>query len=75
MCETDLIPRLLTSGVIAKDLGVTVFRVHHVLRLHPDIQPRALAGRTRLFDRHAVARIRHELNTIDAKRCRQEVAQ
>jgi len=66
--ETETIPKLLTTGSIAAELEATVDRVHHILTRHPDIRPRALAGRTRLFDRRAVARIRHELTLIDDRR-------
>jgi len=72
MHETDSLPKLLTSGRIAAELDATVYRIHHILTRHPDIRPRALAGRTRLFDRRAVARIRHELNLIDARRSARE---
>ena len=72
MHETDSLPKLLTTGSIAAELDVTVFRIQHILTRHRDIKPRALAGRTRLFDRRAVARIRHELSRIDARRSARE---
>ncbi|HYW80448.1 MAG TPA: hypothetical protein VE890_12770 [Thermoguttaceae bacterium] len=61
-------PRLRTPGVIAQELGEPLHRVQHVLRTRHHIKPVALAGRLRLFDRQAVARIRYELNAIDARR-------
>jgi len=61
-------PRLLTSGKIADELGVPVQRVLHILRTRPHIQPQAFAGNTRLFNREAMAMVRHELNKIDARR-------
>ena len=62
------IPNLLTPGVIARELGVSLHRVQYVLRTRPYISPSARAGRLRLFDREAVAMIRHELNMMDARR-------
>ena len=66
-------PRLRTPGVIAQELGKSLQRVQYVLRTRRHIQPTALAGRLRLYDRQAVAMVRHELNAIDARRIGQEV--
>ena len=60
--------RLRTPGVLATDLGVPLHRVEYVLQSRPHIKPSARAGCLRLYDREAVALIRHELNTIDARR-------
>ncbi len=60
-------PFLDTSGRVAAKLGVPVHRVQYVLKSR-QIVPSAFAGRLRLFNRAAVARIRHELNAIDARR-------
>jgi hypothetical protein len=62
-------PRLLTPGVIASELGVPLHRVLHVLASRQHIQPTARAGTLRLYDRRAMAMVRHELNAIDARRC------
>lgn len=62
------LPRLRTPGVIARELGESLQRVQYVLRTRPHIQPVALAGRLRLYDRAAVAMIRHECNAIAARR-------
>lgn len=62
------IPRLLTTGRMAAELGVPLHRVLYVLSTRPHIQPSALAGTLRLFNRQAVAMVRHELNAIDARR-------
>lgn len=67
------IPRLRTPGVIAEEIGEPLPRVLYVLATRPHIQPSARAGVIRLFDRRAVAQIRHELNAIDARRVRKEV--
>lgn len=64
----EAIPRLLTSGVIAEETGASLARVRHILRSRPDIRIAAYAGLTRLFRRETVARVRHELNAIDARR-------
>ena len=62
------VARLRTPGVIAAELGVPLHRVAYVLQSRPHIRPSARAGRLRLYDRAAVALIRHELNAIDARR-------
>jgi hypothetical protein len=64
------VPRLITPGVIAAELRVPLHRVTRVLATRPHIQPAARAGTLRLYDRRAVAMVRHELNAIDARRCR-----
>jgi hypothetical protein len=70
-----MVPILKTPGRIAVILGVPLHRVQHVLRTRQCIQPSARAGILRLYDSQAVARIRHELNAIDARRAtRKEVA-
>lgn len=68
MSATTEIPQLITPGVIAERLGVPLHRVLHVLRTRPHICPRARAGTLRLFGELAVAQVRHELNSIDARR-------
>jgi hypothetical protein len=66
-------PQLITPGVIAAELGVPLHRVLHVLASRGHICPSARAGTLRLYDREAVAMVRHELNAIDARRCRKVV--
>lgn len=66
-------PRLLSPGIIARELKVPLHRVQNILDTRPHIRPLARAGIIRLYDRDAVAMIRHELNAIDARRDRQEV--
>jgi hypothetical protein len=68
--RTECIPQLITVGVIASTLSVPIHRVLNVLATRPHISPRAKAGATRLFDRAAIAMVRHELNAIDARRAR-----
>ena len=63
-------PRLITPGVIACDLRAPLHRVLHVLATRQHIPSAARAGTLRLYDRRAVAMVRHELNAIDARRCR-----
>lgn len=60
-------PRLLTIGKIADILGTPAHRVRYIITSR-NIPPAAYAGGYRLFDREAVARIRHELNAIQARR-------
>ena len=61
-------PEARTVGTIARELGVALHRVEYVLRTRPHIQPTARAGRVRLYDKDALAMIRHALNAIDARR-------
>jgi hypothetical protein len=60
--------------VIAAELGVPLHRVLHILATRRHIQPAARAGTLRLYDQRAVAMVRHELNAIDARRCRKGVS-
>jgi hypothetical protein len=73
MSTTSTPPRLITPGVIAAELSEPLHRVLHVLASRPHIRPSARAGTLRLYDRKAVAMVRHELNAIDARRCRKGV--
>lgn len=69
--KSDLaIPRLITPSFIAEELGVPLHRVTNILATRQHIQPRAMAGNIRLYDKAAVAMIRHEINAIDARRCK-----
>ena len=61
------IPRLRTISVMAAELGQPVERVDYVIRTR-GIREIARAGQTRLFSADEVARVRHELNAIDARR-------
>lgn len=65
------LPRLITAGVIARELNAPLHRVLHVLATRRHIRPAARAGGYRLYRSRAVAQVRHELNAIDARRCRQ----
>lgn len=67
------VPTLITPGVIAVELSAPLHRVLNVLATRKHIRPSARAGTLRLYDRQAVAMVRHELNVIDARRCRKEV--
>ena len=67
MSPKEIPPRLDTPGRIAMKLGVPTHRVQYVITTR-QIQPAAYAGRLRLFDRDAVARIRYELTAIEARR-------
>ena len=66
-------PPLLTTGRIAAEVGEPLHRVLNVLATRPHIRPSALAGKLRLYDRRAVAMVRHELKAIDARQCRRRV--
>lgn len=68
MASAERVPKLRTPGVLASDLGEPLHRVLYVLRTRTHIRPAARAGSLRLFDRTAVALVRHELHAIDARR-------
>ncbi len=70
---TKNLPRLRTPGVIAKEIGEPLSRVLYILGTRRHIQPTAVAGRLRLYDRRTVAMVRHEINAIDAQRMRKGV--
>jgi hypothetical protein len=65
---TEMVPKLITPGVIAHKLQEPLHRVLHVLRTRQHIRPSARAGTLRLYERQAVAMVRHELHAIDARR-------
>ncbi len=66
--RSPTVPSLLTPGRIADELGVSLPRVVYVLSTRRHILPAARAGTLRLYDREALALVRHELNAIDARR-------
>jgi hypothetical protein len=68
--RTPAVPSLLTPGRIADELGASLPRVLYILATRRHISPAARAGTLRLYDREAIAKIRHELNSIDAQRAR-----
>jgi len=68
MTVTKPTPKLITPGVIATELRAPLHRVLHVLTTRVHIQPAARAGTLRLYERAAVAMVRHELTAIDARR-------
>jgi hypothetical protein len=61
-------PKLITPGVIASEVKAPLHRVLHVLATRPHIQHAARAGTLRLYERAAIAMVRHELCAIDARR-------
>lgn len=64
---TDKVPRLITSGVMARELDVPLHRIIWILATR-GIQPTARAGTLRLYSRHAFNLVRDELAAIDAQR-------
>lgn len=74
MASTSTV-KLLTTGVIAKKLGQPVHRVSYILATRHHIKPAALAGNARLYNLKALAMLRHELNSIDARQGGAEVTQ
>ena len=68
MTATKPTPKLITPGIIAAEVNAPLHRVLNILATRPHIQPAARAGTLRLYDRAAVAMVRHELSAIDARR-------
>jgi hypothetical protein len=66
--KTQTLPRVVTAGVIADQLHVPLHRVLHILRTRDFIRPVARAGIVRLYERSAVAMVRHELHAAEARR-------
>ncbi|MBX3355253.1 MAG: hypothetical protein KF724_06105 [Phycisphaeraceae bacterium] len=64
-------PRLVTPGVIARELRAPLHRVLYVLTTRRHVRPKARAGAIRLYAEDAIAQVRHELAAIDARRCNQ----
>lgn len=62
------IPKLLTTGRLARDLNEPLHRVLHILNTRSNIQPFARAGTLRLYQRSALEMVRHELAAKDASR-------
>jgi len=62
------VPRLVTVGVIAEELGERLHRVEHLLRTRPHLAPAARAGSLRLYRRSVIAVVAEELRAIDAAR-------
>ncbi len=71
---TATTPTLITPGVMAAQPRQPLHRVLNVLATRRHIRPAARAGTLRLYDQHAVAHVRYELNLIDARRGRKGVA-
>ena len=67
------VPKLLSIGVVADSLGTTPARIAYLIRSRR-IPPSALAGNTRLFTSRDMARLRHEINSIDARRSAKRAA-
>lgn len=71
--KVDHVPQIITPGVIARELREPIHRVTRILATREHIRPLARAGTLRLYHRHVIAQVRHELNAIDARRSRREV--
>jgi len=67
MYHQNRTPVARTVGWIAAELLIPIHRVQYIIRTR-NIRPIAKAGNAAIFDREAVARIRHEINAIDARR-------
>jgi hypothetical protein len=65
--EATATPQLITPGVIARELQRPLHRILYILGTRPHIRPSARAGTLRLYDRKAIAQVRHELNAIEAR--------
>lgn len=65
-------PRLITPGVIAAEVNAPLPRVLRILATRPHIRPAARAGTLRLYNREAIAQVRHELAAMDARHAAQK---
>jgi len=61
-------PQMLTAGKIAQAVNAPLPRVLRILATRQHIRPAARAGTLRLYERDAIAQVRHELSAIDARR-------
>jgi len=61
-------PKLITPGVIATAVDAPLHRVLNVLATRRHIRPAARGGTLRLYERDAIAMVRHELTAMDARR-------
>jgi len=68
MSRVHVVPRLITPGVMAAELGEPLHRVLYILRTREYIRPAARAGVLRLYESTAIAQVRAALNGIDARR-------
>lgn len=59
---------LLTSKRLAELLGVTPQRIGWILKLCPDLKPKAIADGKPVFDSTVIPRLRYELNKRDARK-------
>jgi hypothetical protein len=60
-------PQLITPGTLARQTGQPIHRVLYILATRPSIRPAARAGRIRLYDSEAIARVREEIARIDSR--------
>lgn len=61
-------PQMLTAGKIAQAVKAPLHRVLRILATRRHIRPAARAGTLRLYERDAIAQVRHELSAMDARR-------
>ena len=61
------LPELLTVGRLARLLDQPEHRIRYLLETR-NIEPRARAGGKRVYDKTAMARLRYELNRLDARK-------
>lgn len=61
-----MVPQARTISVMATLFDVPSSRIAYIVRTRK-IEHIGLCGRVKLFDQKAMARIRHEINTLDAR--------
>ena len=69
---TSLIPRVWTPRAMAERLGVPTHLVRSILEDIPDVLPRAFADSVPIYTEDAFARLRHELNLLEAKEAQRD---
>ena len=65
--KTVTVPKLITPGVIADQVGKSLQRVQYILATRPHIRPVAKAGRIRLYESKAIEQVREALSGIERR--------
>ncbi|QDU30294.1 hypothetical protein ETAA8_54130 [Anatilimnocola aggregata] len=68
MSEVSSAPQLRTIGRMAAELGVSIYRINHIIATRSHIHPAARAGTLRLFDAETLSQVQYELNLQNARR-------
>ena len=64
-----LIARFLTPREMARRIGKSIHLVRSILESLEDVSPSGFADSTPVYDEAAFARLKYELNLLEAKEC------